>query len=311
VAPSADGASTSLPRPSRRSPPSARASRTSGSPGSGSPRLGARALHALAERHGITPSPELGQHFLVDPNLAGAIADAVGAGPGVRILEIGAGLGSLTRALGERGASVLAVEFDRALIPALSEVVADLPSVRLLQGDALSAPWEELLEPGAWRVAANLPYNVAVPVLLRALETAPGVEEYVVMVQREVAERLTGAPGSDGYGPTSLRVAFRTETEMLRMVPPSVFWPRPHVGSAIVRLRVREPDPSVDADRLFSVIDIAFAERRKTMRSALRRLGVRADRVEPVLRSAEIDPDARPESLPLDRFVGLAELVGG
>jgi 16S rRNA (adenine1518-N6/adenine1519-N6)-dimethyltransferase len=225
-------------------------------------------------------------------------------------VEIGAGLGSLTRALAEGDAHVLAVEFDRALIPALSEAVADLPNVEIRQADATSVEWNELLGDGAWKAAANLPYNVAVPILLHALETAPGIEEYVVMVQREVAERLTAEPGSEPYGPTSLRVAYRADTEILRNVPPSVFWPRPHVGSSVIRLRTHATRVSVDADALFRVIDVAFAERRKTMRSALRRLGVDADGVAEVLRSTEIDPDARPESLPLDRFAALAEVVG-
>jgi 16S rRNA (adenine1518-N6/adenine1519-N6)-dimethyltransferase len=224
------------------------------------------------------------------------------------MVEIGAGLGSLTRALAERGASVLALEFDRALIPALSESVGDLPNVEIRQADATSVGWSPLLGGGEWRCAANLPYGVAVPILLHALETAPGIEEYVVMVQREVAERLCAEPGSEPYGATSLRLAYRADAEILRNVPPSVFWPRPHVGSAVVRLRRHAP-LSVNRDALFLVIEVAFAERRKTMRSAVRRLGVEPDRVAEVLRSAEIDPNARPESLPLDRFAALAEVV--
>jgi 16S rRNA (adenine1518-N6/adenine1519-N6)-dimethyltransferase len=234
---------------------------------------------------------------------------------GDRVLEIGAGLGSLTRPLAERaaevGADVLAVEFDRALVPALREVVSDLPNVEVLQADALSAPWQELLAGDRWSVVANLPYNVAVPILLRLLEGSPEVQHYVVMVQEEVAERLSAQPGDRGYGPTSLRVAYRAEVEVLRTVPPTVFWPRPHVGSAVMRLRTppNRGSDAVDATALFHVIDVSFSERRKTMRSALRRLGVPASRVAEVLRSAEIDPDARPESLPLDRFAAVAERI--
>ncbi|MFL5767356.1 MAG: ribosomal RNA small subunit methyltransferase A, partial [Actinomycetota bacterium] len=138
---------------------------------------------------------------------------------------------------------------------------------------------------------------------------ASGIEGYVVMVQREVAERLCAEPGSEPYGPTSLRVAYRAEAQILRNVPPSVFWPRPHVGSAVVRLsRQARPTP-VDPTVLFRVVDAAFAERRKTMRSAVRRLGVDAARVPEVLRSADIEPDARPEMLSLDRFAALAETL--
>ncbi len=231
---------------------------------------------------------------------------------GDRVLEIGAGLGSLTRPLAERaagvGADVLAVEFDRALIPALREVVSDLPNVEVLQADALSAPWQELLAGDRWSVVANLPYNVAVPILLRLLEGSPEVQHYVVMVQEEVAGRLSAQPGDRGYGPTSLRIAYRAEAEVLRTVPPTVFWPRPHVGSAVLRLRSL-PNQRADATALFHVVDVSFSERRKTMRNALRRLGVPASRVAEVLRSAEIDPDARPESLPLDRFAAVAERI--
>jgi 16S rRNA (adenine1518-N6/adenine1519-N6)-dimethyltransferase len=203
------------------------------------------------------------------------------------------------------------VEFDRALVPALREVVSDLENVEVLQADALSAPWQELLAGHRWSVVANLPYNVAVPILLRLLEGFPEVQHYVLMVQEEVAARLSAEPGARGYGPTSLRIASRAEAEVLRRVPPTVFWPRPHVGSAVLRLRSRRAAwfGRVDATALFHVIDVSFAERRKTMRSALRRLGVPASRVAEVLRSAEIDPDARPESLPLERFAALAERI--
>ncbi|MFL5738305.1 MAG: 16S rRNA (adenine(1518)-N(6)/adenine(1519)-N(6))-dimethyltransferase RsmA [Actinomycetota bacterium] len=307
---SAGEASTSPRRRSPRSRRSARASRTSASPGSGGVgRLGARSLRELAERHGISPKAALGQHFLIDPNLADAIAAASGAAPGVSVVEIGAGLGSLTRALAERRASVLALEFDRALIPALTEAVGDLPDVAIRQADATSLAWQSLLGNASWRCAANLPYNVGVPILLRALEEAPAIEEYVVMVQREVAERLVAGPGDDSYGTTSLRVAYRADAEILRTVPPSVFWPRPHVGSAVVRLKPHPPRVATDPGVLFRVIDVSFAERRKTMRSAARRLAVPADRVADTLRSAEIDPDARAESLSLDRFAALAEAL--
>jgi 16S rRNA (adenine1518-N6/adenine1519-N6)-dimethyltransferase len=225
-------------------------------------------------------------------------------------VEIGAGLGSLTRVLAEHGAEILALEFDRALIPALSESVSGLPNVEVRQADATSVEWSEMLGDGPWKAAANLPYSVAVPILLHALETAPAIEEYVVMVQREVAERLCAEPGSEPYGPTSLRVVYRADAEILRNVPPSVFWPRPHVGSSVIRLQVHAPRVSVDDDALFRVIDVAFSERRKTMRNAVRRLGVDAGRAAETLASAEIDPDARPESLALDRFAALAEIVG-
>jgi 16S rRNA (adenine1518-N6/adenine1519-N6)-dimethyltransferase len=202
---------------------------------------------------------------------------------------------------------VLALEFDRRLLPALSDAVADLPNVEVRQADATSVEWATMLEDDRWRAAANLPYNVAVPIVVRALETAPRIEGYVVMVQREVAERLSAAPGSKEYGPTSLRVAYRADAEILRTVGPSVFWPRPHVGSAVLRLTTHPPRVSVDRGALFRVIDAAFAERRKTIRNALRRLGASAEDASAAAGSARIDPDARPEALSLDRFAALTE----
>src|SRR5919106_6205950 len=183
---SADGSSTSPTTPTPGSPPWDRERSRFASPGSG---LSLSALFTLTRRHGIRPRKSLGQHFLADPNVARAIARDAGAGPGERFLEVGAGLGSLTVALAGAGAEVLAVEADTRLIPALEEAVQGL-EVRVAHADALEADWQELLGDGPWRMASNLPYNVAVPVLLRLLEEAPTVDPFLVMVQREVGERL-------------------------------------------------------------------------------------------------------------------------
>lgn len=232
-------------------------------------------------------------------------------GPAGRVLEIGAGLGSLTVALAETGASVLAVEFDRALLPALTEVVADAPSVRVVAEDALHADWPRLLgveEP--WTVAANLPYNIAVPVVLRLVQEVPSVVRLVVMVQREVARRFVAVPGDGHYGPASLRVAFRCTGSIVRSVPPSVFWPRPRVGSAVVGLD-RRARPAVDVDEpaLWRVVDAAFAERRKTVRTALARLGLARATADAALDTAGVDPSARAERLSLDSFAAIARAI--
>src|SRR5262245_6781 len=260
-----DASSTSRPSPSGPSSPSAAASSTSGSAGSPSPR-------ALAASTGVHPSKALGQNFLLDPNLARAIARDAEVGPGVQVLEIGAGLGSLTTALAGTGARVLAIEFDRALLPGLGRAVADLPNVEIVHADATKADWPALLEGGQWVCCANLPYNVGTTIVLDLLEQPP-VTRLVVMLQREVADRLVATPGErESYGAVSIRVAYRASARVLRTVPPDVFWPRPAVGSAIVRLD-RLPAPPVDVDPtvLWRVVDVAFAERRKTMRNALRR----------------------------------------
>ncbi len=195
--------------------------------------------------------------------------------PGDRVLEVGPGLGSLTVALAEAGARVLAVELDRALLPALAEVLAPWPSVRVVHADALRAPWDELLEPGRWTMVSNLPYRVAVPIVVRMLEEVPRIASLVVMVQREVGERLVARPGDPAYGAVSVRVAYRAEGRLVRSVPARVFWPEPKVDSVLLRL-ARRARPAVAAppDRLFALVEAGFAERRKTMRAALRRLGL-------------------------------------
>ena len=195
-------------------------------------------MRDLATRHGIRPTKALGQHFLIDPNLARAVAADAEVGPGSRVVEVGAGLGSLTVALAAAGAdAVLAVEFDRSLMPALRETTARCENVTLLEADAMRTDWTQELGEGAapWTLCANLPYNISVPLVLTLLETVPAIARFVVMVQREVGERLVAGPGREGYGAVSVRVAYRAEATMVRRVPASVFWPRPAVASAVVK----------------------------------------------------------------------------
>ena len=294
-------------RPSRPSPRSAKGSWTSASPGSSG--LGRAALKDLAARHGIRPSKALGQSFLADPNLARAIVADAGIEERDRVLEVGPGLGSLTVALAATGAEVLAVELDRAVVPALREVLAPFPRVRIEVGDALRMDWDAALSAGDWTMVSNLPYNVAVPLLVDMLDRAPRIGEYLVMVQREVGERLTAQPGDDAYGAASVRVAYRARATLLRRVPPDVFWPRPKVESVMVRITPR-PAP-VDADRaaLFRVVDEGFAERRKTMGNALRRLGLDGPSAARVLRDNGLEPDVRAERLGLPEFARIAEAL--
>jgi 16S rRNA (adenine1518-N6/adenine1519-N6)-dimethyltransferase len=256
----------------------------------------------------VRPSKALGQNFLTDPNLARAIAADAGAGPGVRAIDVGAGFGSVTVALAEAGAEVLAIEFDRALLPALHEVVDPLPGVEVLAADVLRLDWPVVLGEGERALAANLPYNIAVPLLLRMLEEAPQVSPYVVMVQRELGERLAAAPGSPAYGAVSAKVAYDAHVETLRRIPREVFWPRPKIESSVLRLTRRARPAGIDVDRraLFAVIDVAFGERRKTITNAVRRLGLDAPAAARVLGEAGVEAGARPEQLGLDAFARLA-----
>jgi 16S rRNA (adenine1518-N6/adenine1519-N6)-dimethyltransferase len=271
--------------------------------------LGAGALRSLAARHGIRPRRSLGQHFLIDPNLARAIAADAAVGPGDRVVEIGAGLGSLTRALAETGADVVALEVDRALLPALEGSVGTLENVRIVHADAMGWEWIEHVADRSV-LCANLPYHVATPLVLETLEREPRIARLVVMVQREVGERLAAGPGEEGYGAPSLRVTYRARSAVVRRVPPDVFWPRPKVESVVVRLeRLSEPPIAVDEGRLWRVVDAGFAERRKTMRNALRRLGLTAEEADTALATAGIDPSARAETLSLEDFGRVAERV--
>jgi 16S rRNA (adenine1518-N6/adenine1519-N6)-dimethyltransferase len=272
--------------------------------------LGAGAIRDLATRHGIRPTKSLGQHFLIDPNLARAIAADAGVGPGDRVVEIGAGLGSLTVALAAAGARVRALEFDRTLLPALEEATAGLGGVEIVHADAMRVDWASDLASETWTVCANLPYNVAVPLVLTILEEAPTVGRIVVMVQREVGERFAATPGQEGYGAVSVRVAYRAMTTIVRRVPPSVFWPRPKVASVVVRFdRLDAPPVDVEPERLWRVVDAGFAERRKTMRNALRRLGLSLAEADGVLASCGVAPTARAEELDLAGFAAIAEAL--
>lgn len=209
-------------------------------------------------------------------------------------------------ALADTGARVLAVEFDRRLVEALQDVVADRGNVVVVAADAQSMPWRSVLRGAEWSVVANLPYNIATPLLLDMLDHVPTVRRYVVMVQREVGERLAARPRDEGYGAVSVKVAYRAEASLLRRVPPGVFWPRPNVESVLVRLARREPSVDVDPRRLFAVVDAGFAERRKTMRNALRRLGLDVRGATAALAACGFDDRTRAEEIDLEGFARLA-----
>lgn len=232
-----------------------------------------------------------------------------GVAEGDRVLEVGAGLGSLTLPLAEAGCLVLAIEVDPRLSEALREVVADAPNVRVEVGDAMRLDWPSTLGSGRWAMVSNLPYNVSVPLVLDLLDAAPTIDRYLVMVQREVGERLVAGPGDEGYGAVSVRVAYRAQARLVRRVPADVFWPRPKIDSVLVRLDVRPPPVDVDRLALFAVVDEGFAERRKTMANALRRLGLEAAGATDVLRAARLDPNARAERIGLDGFARVAETM--
>jgi 16S rRNA (adenine1518-N6/adenine1519-N6)-dimethyltransferase len=267
-------------------------------------------VRELLARHDLRPVKALGQHYLADPNTARKVARLGGVEPGETVLEVGPGLGSLTLALREAGAAVVAVEADPRLLPALAEVLGDDPLVRVEVADALRVDLSALA-PQARRLVANLPYSIAATLVLKVLAEAPAIERQVVMVQREVGERLAAAPGTPAYGAPSAKLATAAEARILAPVSRRVFVPEPHVDSVLLGV-TRRPHPAaagVDRAELARVIDAAFAQRRKTLRNALRGLGLDAAGVEALGRAAGVDLGLRAERLGVDAFAALARQV--
>jgi 16S rRNA (adenine1518-N6/adenine1519-N6)-dimethyltransferase len=267
---------------------------------------GADIAHLLSV-HGLRPSRALGQNFVADPNTVRRIARLAGTGPGDHVLEIGAGLGSLTLALAETGADVLALELDRHLLAALRSVV-EPAGVEVVEGDAMTLDLAGLLRqraPAPWALVANLPYNLATPLVMRVLTEVPAVVRLLVMVQREVGERLAAGVGDPAYGSVSVRVSYFAQAAVVGRVPASVFVPRPRVESVLVRLE-RRPAPPVDPtlvsyDRLAAVIRAGFGQRRKMLRRSL------AGVVTPeAFERAGVRPDARAEELDVQAWGRLA-----
>jgi 16S rRNA (adenine1518-N6/adenine1519-N6)-dimethyltransferase len=270
--------------------------------------LGPAEIRSLAARLGIRPTKTLGQNFLHDANTIRRIVRTAELGAGETVLEVGPGLGSLTLGLLEAGHPVVAVEIDPVLAQALSETVAErLPgaAVAVVTADALRVS-DVPGRPTA--LVANLPYNVAVPVVLHLLSVLPSLRRGLVMVQAEVAERLAAPPGSKIYGVPSVKAAWYAATTRAGSVAPSVFWPVPNVESGLVRLVRRDP-PATTAARedVFALIDAAFAQRRKTLRAALAGWAGSAAAAEVALRAAGISPQARGETLTVAEFARLAE----
>jgi 16S rRNA (adenine1518-N6/adenine1519-N6)-dimethyltransferase len=261
-------------------------------------------LVALLETHGLKPSRALGQNFVVDPNTVRRIARLAHVGPGDLVLEIGAGLGSLTLALVETGAEVQAVEVDRYLVEPLRTVV-EPHGVTVHHVDALHANYHELLGGREAVVVANLPYNVATPLVLQLLETQPLIRRMLVMVQKEVGERFAAQAGDEAYGAASLRLQYFAEAQVVGKVAPTVFLPKPNVDSALVSIvrheRVRIDPAIVSEAALFEVIRTSFGQRRKMLRRSL------AGWVsEGVFERADIAATRRPEELTLEEFARLA-----
>ncbi len=272
------------------------------------PLLTAPDIRQLAARLGTRPTKALGQNFVIDPNTVRRIVRSAGVGVDDVVVEVGPGLGSLTLGLLAEAARVVAVEIDPVLAAELPATVArHLPDradrLEVVLADALRL--EGVPGPPPTAFVANLPYNVAVPVLLRLLERLPSLRTGLVMVQAEVADRLVAGPGSKTYGVPSVKAAWYADVRRAGAVGRTVFWPAPHVDSGLVSFVRRDPPPG---DRLatFAVVDAAFAQRRKTLRAALAGWAGSPAEAERRLRAAGLDPGARGEQLAVGDFARLA-----
>ncbi len=261
-------------------------------------------IRELLDERKLAPRRDRGQNFVADANTVRRIAHLAEVGPGDDVVEIGAGLGSLTLALAETGAHVTAVEVDAGLVAALRDIVAGMPGVRVVEADAMTLDWDSVVRAGHRAVlVANLPYNVATPLVADVLDDVPQIGRMLVMVQREVAERLTAVPRTPAYGAVSVKVAFWATARIVGLVPAAVFVPRPNVESALVEIVRRQPTPT-DPGALFGLVRTAFNQRRKMLRRSLAGL-VSAEQ----FAAAGIEPTARPEELDVEAWCRLNEAL--
>ncbi len=269
--------------------------------------LSRRDINELLSEHGLAPRREFGQNFVADPNTVRRIARLATVTASDHVVEIGAGLGSLTVALAETGATITAIEIDHGIVPVLRSVIGDLDNVTVVEGDALELSWSDLLAGcTSWVLVANLPYNVGTPLVMDLLDTVPDIARMVVMVQREVAERMVAKARTSAYGAISVKVAYWATARILGFVPATVFVPQPKVESALVEI-TRRASPAVDGVdplALFTLVKAGFAHRRKMLRGSLAGM-VTIEQFD----KAGIAPTARAEELDVHAWGRLAHVL--
>jgi 16S rRNA (adenine1518-N6/adenine1519-N6)-dimethyltransferase len=259
--------------------------------------------------HSIRAKKSLGQNFLRDPNYLKKIVDAARVGPEDQVLEIGPGLGHLTRVLVSRARKVLALELDERLIPLLRKEFSMILNIEIVQADAIDYPYEALQD--RWKVVANLPYNISTPIIQKLVACRDKFTTLTLMLQQEVAERVASLPGGKEYGYLSVLVQLYAEPRIEFMVPPSAFSPKPEVNSAVITLTIRDRPAVVVSDEIFfvRVVKAAFSQRRKTLRNALKQLNVPAEKMAMVLIKTGIDLSRRAETLTVKEFGLLADYL--
>ncbi len=274
-------------------------------------------LRALLTKHGFTFSKRLGQNFLVDSSVPPRMADAVGADEHTGVLEIGPGVGVLTRELASRAGKVVAIELDSRLIPVLGETLEDFGNVRIIEGDVLKTDLakvisEEFAGMDEISVCANLPYYITSPVLMYLLEQRLPLTSITVMVQKEAAERICALPATRVVGAVSFAVRYYSEPELLFSITPASFMPQPSVNSSVIRLTLHKelPLPSDSEKVFFSVVKAAFSQRRKTAANALSNgLSLPKGQVQQAFENAGLNPQSRAEQLTMEQFFTLSEEI--
>ncbi|MDO3412913.1 16S rRNA (adenine(1518)-N(6)/adenine(1519)-N(6))-dimethyltransferase RsmA [Saccharibacillus sp. CPCC 101409] len=270
----------------------------------------------IIAKHNFSFKKSLGQNFLIDQNILNKIVDAADLDSGKGALEIGPGIGALTERLAMKAGEVAAVEIDRRLIPILKDVLGPYGNVTVREADVLKVDLKTLFEEvfvasSKVSVVANLPYYVTTPILMKLLEEKLPLENIVVMIQKEVAERMSASPGGKEYGSLSIAVQYYSEPELVCIVPRTVFIPQPNVESAVIRLKVREKPPVevADEEHFFTLVQASFTQRRKTIANNLRSRyfpGEGRERLEALLQEAQVEPSRRAETLSMDEFARLS-----
>ena len=272
-------------------------------------------LRRLLEQYGFRFSKKLGQNFLINPTVCPRMAEACGASPDTGVLEIGPGVGVLTRELAARAGKVAAIELDDRLLPVLAQTLADHPNATVIHGDCMKLDLAQILReqfgdrPVA--VCANLPYYITSPIVMHLLESRLPVTNITVMVQREAAERLCAEPGTRAAGAVTLAVRYYADAEILFPVSRNSFMPAPQVDSAVIRLTVRQTPPCAvtDEGRLFRLVRAGFGQRRKTLLNSLTGAGYTKEQIAAALAEAGIPADARAENLTLEQFAAVSNAL--
>ncbi|MEX6587981.1 16S rRNA (adenine(1518)-N(6)/adenine(1519)-N(6))-dimethyltransferase RsmA [Paraclostridium bifermentans] len=275
-----------------------------------------RKTKEVVDKHGFKFSKSLGQNFLIDDNVIDKILDGARLSEGDKIIEVGPGIGTLTREMGKVADKVVAIEIDKTLIPILKDTLDEFENIEVVNQDILKVDVQRLvnekLSGGPVKLVANLPYYITTPIVMKFLEEDIPVTDIVVMVQKEVADRMNAGPGTKDYGALSIAVQYYCDTEIVAKAPRHMFIPQPNVDSTVIGLHVREEKKyKVDSEEVFfKTVKAAFGQRRKTLLNALGTLGfLDKDEIREVLQEANIDEKRRGETLSIEEFANLANCV--